>query len=278
MAPATPAEARGRLLQHRQRVQRSVAAGPRPDLHRRTGQSARSGDADRADRVRHLRRSGMPVSGNDASGAGALCEDPRRRDALDRLRRQRRDRLCHHRQRHDAVRGPGDRLEHRRPVHSARWRAARCMPRATTDAVLWVVTNEPQLAFENLRAPARGAAPTELVHYRADRNRAADRSDLRGGPQRRDRRLRADLLRRTAGSHAQHPADADRGDELAARRRGAASASAQLGGGVADHQGRSLLLGHRRQAQGLGALGDHDHAARRRCIRITTAATSRRCS
>jgi gentisate 1,2-dioxygenase len=36
------------------------------------------------------------------------------------------------------------------------------------DAVLWVVTNEPQLAFENLRAPARGEAPTQLVHYRAD--------------------------------------------------------------------------------------------------------------
>jgi gentisate 1,2-dioxygenase len=36
------------------------------------------------------------------------------------------------------------------------------------DAVLWIVTNEPQLAFENLRAPARGEAPTELVHYRAD--------------------------------------------------------------------------------------------------------------
>jgi gentisate 1,2-dioxygenase len=37
-----------------------------------------------------------------------------------------------------------------------------------SDAVLWVVTNEPQLAFENLRAPARGEAPTDLVHYRAD--------------------------------------------------------------------------------------------------------------
>jgi gentisate 1,2-dioxygenase len=35
------------------------------------------------------------------------------------------------------------------------------------DAVLWLVTNEPQLAFENLRAPAQGRAPTELVHYRA---------------------------------------------------------------------------------------------------------------
>lgn len=39
---------------------------------------------------------------------------------------------------------------------------------AGTDAVLWLVTNEPQLAFENLRPPAPGDAPTELVHYRAD--------------------------------------------------------------------------------------------------------------
>ncbi len=36
------------------------------------------------------------------------------------------------------------------------------------DAVLWIVTNEPQLAFENLRAPAPGQSPTEIVHYRAD--------------------------------------------------------------------------------------------------------------
>ena len=35
-----------------------------------------------------------------------------------------------------------------------------------TDAVLWIVTNEPQLAFENLRAPASGQSPTQLVHYR----------------------------------------------------------------------------------------------------------------
>jgi gentisate 1,2-dioxygenase len=36
------------------------------------------------------------------------------------------------------------------------------------DAVLWLVTNEPQLAFENLQAPAPGQSPTDLVHYRAD--------------------------------------------------------------------------------------------------------------
>ncbi len=35
------------------------------------------------------------------------------------------------------------------------------------DAVLWIVTNEPQLAFEHLRGPAEGDAPTELVHFPA---------------------------------------------------------------------------------------------------------------
>ena len=36
------------------------------------------------------------------------------------------------------------------------------------DAVLWVVTNEPQLAFENLQSPAPGQSPTNTVHYTAD--------------------------------------------------------------------------------------------------------------
>jgi gentisate 1,2-dioxygenase len=35
-------------------------------------------------------------------------------------------------------------------------------------AVLWIVTNEPQLAFENLRAPAPGEAPTDPVHFPGD--------------------------------------------------------------------------------------------------------------
>ena len=37
-----------------------------------------------------------------------------------------------------------------------------------TDCVLWIVTNEPQLAFEHLCAPAEGDAPTTVVHYPAD--------------------------------------------------------------------------------------------------------------
>ena len=35
-------------------------------------------------------------------------------------------------------------------------------------AVLWIVTNEPQLAFEHLRGPAPGNAPTDVVHFTGD--------------------------------------------------------------------------------------------------------------
>jgi len=35
------------------------------------------------------------------------------------------------------------------------------------DALLWVVTNEPELAFERLQPPAPGEAPIEAVHYPA---------------------------------------------------------------------------------------------------------------
>ena len=36
------------------------------------------------------------------------------------------------------------------------------------DVVLWLVTNEPHLAFEHLQPPAADHAPTGVVHYRAD--------------------------------------------------------------------------------------------------------------
>ena len=39
---------------------------------------------------------------------------------------------------------------------------------AAADAVLWMVTNEPQLAFEHLQPPRPGAAPTGMVHFPAD--------------------------------------------------------------------------------------------------------------
>jgi len=48
-----------------------------------------------------------------------------------------------------------------------------CLPGGTAarhhasggDAVLWVVTNEPELAFERAQAPRPGQAPLEAVHY-----------------------------------------------------------------------------------------------------------------
>src|SRR5207249_8175405 len=36
---------------------------------------------------------------------------------------------------------------------------------STRDAVLWIVTNEPELAFERAQAPRPGQAPVEAVHY-----------------------------------------------------------------------------------------------------------------
>ena len=39
---------------------------------------------------------------------------------------------------------------------------------ADADAVLWVVSNEPQLGFEHLRAPAAGHSPTDVVHFTGD--------------------------------------------------------------------------------------------------------------
>ena len=73
MAPATPAEARGRFFNTGNGF--NVQLPPVPDRIFATNQPERSiRRRDRADRVRHLRRSGMPVSGNNASGSGALSE------------------------------------------------------------------------------------------------------------------------------------------------------------------------------------------------------------
>lgn len=37
-----------------------------------------------------------------------------------------------------------------------------------SDAVLWIVTNEPQLMFEHLQPPLAGDSPTEIVHFTSD--------------------------------------------------------------------------------------------------------------
>ena len=100
--------------------------------------------------------------------------------------------------------------------------------------MLWIVTNEPQLAFENLRAPARGEAPTRVVHFTAP-TRSPGRSTCIYEIGRNEQIAGSALIFSAEEQEAtpQYSADADGRDELTAWRQGAAAASAQLGGGVA---------------------------------------------
>ena len=132
---------------------------------------------------------------------------------------------------------------------------------AETTAVLWLVTNEPQLALENLRAPSPGQCADRPRALPRRGNRSPDRPAPRRRPQRHDRRLGAGVLGGAAGSDTQHPAHPDRRDEHAAGGLRATAAPAQFGRRVADHPGRQLLLHHRRPTQKLVALGHHHHAA-----------------
>ncbi len=78
---------------------------------------------------------------------------------------------------------------------------------AATRTVLWVVTNEPQLAFDADRRPTEEARPVDPVHYPAPRSPGRSRSSMRGA-KRPDLRHGADLLLRPPAGGAQHPADA----------------------------------------------------------------------
>ena len=55
-----------------------------------------------------------------------------------------------------------------RQVHHANLEKAAETAAADQAAVLWIVTNEPQLSFEHLRGPAAGQGPTDAVHFPAD--------------------------------------------------------------------------------------------------------------
>ena len=88
------------------------------------------------------------------------------------------------RQRHDAVRGPGDRAGTPATCSSCPAASRRCMPRTTPMPCCGSSPTSRNLAFENLRAPARGAAPTETRALPRRRDRAADRAHLRGRSQR----------------------------------------------------------------------------------------------
>ena len=108
--------------------------------------------------------------------------------------------------------------------------------------MLWIVTNEPQLAFENLRAPAPGQAPTDLVHYTADEIARQIELIYEVG---RDEDIAGSALifsaERQEATRNVLPTLTVAMNSLPARR-GAAAPPAQRGGGVADHPGRALLL------------------------------------
>lgn len=108
----------------------------------------------------------MPFSGNQPPGAGPLCPDQGRRDAGDRFRRQRGVLLRHRGQRHHR-RHPGHHRLECGDLFVLPGGVAFSHTAAEADAVLWIVTNEPQLAFESLRPPAEGDAPTDIVHFTA---------------------------------------------------------------------------------------------------------------
>ena len=170
--------------------------------------------------MRYLACVGLRVSRHDATGAGALCPDPRRRDADDRLRGQRNDRLRDHRQ-------------WRPPFAAAEqiaWDAgdlfvlpggiAASHAAETTPCCGSSPTNRNSRSKICARPPPASRPPIGALPRRGDRS--ADRDDLRHRPRRDDRRIRTDLFRRTAGGHPQYPADADGGDEhIAARVRAA---------------------------------------------------------
>ena len=127
------------------------------------------------------------------------------------------------------------------------------------DAVLWIVTNEPQLAFENLQPPAPGAAPTDVVHFPAGEvaeqiellYRVGRGEDIAGSAlifsSERQEAIRNVLPTLTVamnslpGGKSQRP---HRHNSVA---------------GLARHPGRAVLLDRRRPAQGLVAVGNHDH-------------------
>ncbi len=102
---------------------------------------------------------------------------------------------------------------------------------ATEDAVLWLVGNEPMLAFEGLLRGPRAARPRALP---GGRNRAPARPDRGLHHQRRDLGPRRHLFLRWAGGLAQHHAEHDAVPQHPAAGAGPACASPQLG---SDHAG-----------------------------------------
>ena len=130
------------------------------------------------------------------------------------------------------------------------------------DCLLYVVTNEPLLAFERLEPPRPGRAPIEAVHYPADEiqrqldriHRLAATTEMPGKS--------ISFGTSGAGCGPRGAAVLHVLDELALAGGDAAAASAQRRRGDARRERRALLLHDRRTAGGLAAVDGDDHAAR----------------
>ena len=147
---------------------------------------------------------------------------------------------------------------------------------ADTDAVLWIVTNEPQLAFERLRPPADGDAPTAIVHFAA--GEIARQIDFISEIGRTAEIPGSALVFSSAEQEAgATSADADSCDELPAGGPVAAAAYPQLRRRQPDYQGRAVLFGDGWPPQGLGP-GPPASPRRSPCIRTIMVATSKPCS
>ena len=130
--------------------------------------------------------------------------------------------------------------------------------RAMADAVLWCVTNEPEVGFHRLEPPAAGAAVIAPCASRRPRSGATSMRCARPATirtHRQGRHFRHCRLREDAERHAVD----DAGAELAGAGPGAAGAPAQFRRRDPADRRRTLLLDDRRAAGRLVALRDDGH-------------------
>ena len=129
---------------------------------------------------------------------------------------------------------------------------------AHEDAVLWVTTDEPILAFEGVRPEAGDRAPIEATHYRCD----AIARELRTLY---ERPMTPETHGHRPHREARHlPPVYDADAERRATRRGAASASAQRGSHRAGPSRGEVRIDDRRPDISLDRACDPAHAGRRR--------------
>ena len=163
---ADPVHAPRALLRFGERLQHRLPGRAAGELRRRARCRARSRDRHCADLLRPERRARAPLSGNIAARPRVVRARASRRIAQDRSSRNRSARLCDRRSRARGARKRHHRVGHGRRVLPAGWTPIQLASRER-DSVLWIVTNEPQLAFERVVPPAPGEGLVEAAHFPA---------------------------------------------------------------------------------------------------------------